>query len=67
MTTSEQQRDEREVHLTDTQLDLYDRLSEISEDCYCARWIQGNEYTIWNAIANGMRQLHRVAASLPPA
>ena len=36
--------------LTDSQLDLYDRMSEISEDCYCAQWIRDNEYAIWDAL-----------------
>ena len=40
-------------HLTDAQLDLYDRMSEISEDCFCASWIYDNEYNIWDAIVNG--------------
>ena len=40
-------------HLTDPQWDLYDRMSEISEDCHCAGWIGGNEYAIWNAMVNG--------------
>ena len=25
-------------HLTDSQWDLYDRMSGISEDCFCAGW-----------------------------
>lgn len=37
-------------HLTDDQYDLFDRMSEISEDAYCAGWIGDNEYNIWNAI-----------------
>ena len=37
-------------HLTDAQHDLYDRMSEISEDGLCAGWIHGNEYNIWAAI-----------------
>ena len=40
-------------HLTDAQWDLYDRMSEISEDCFCAGWIIGNEYDIWNALQQG--------------
>lgn len=40
-------------HLTDPQHDLYDRMSEISEDCFCASWIYDNEYNIWDAIVNG--------------
>lgn len=39
-------------HLTDSQLDLYDRMSEISEDCHCASWIIGNEYVIWEALTS---------------
>lgn len=41
---------EAKPHLTDPQLDLYDRMSEISEECFCAGWIYDNEYNIWNAI-----------------
>lgn len=40
-------------NLTDGQLDLYDRMSEISEDRYCASWILDNEFEIWNALVNG--------------
>ena len=40
-------------HLTDSQWDLYDRMSAISEDCFCAGWIDGNEYDIWNALQHG--------------
>ncbi len=38
--------------LTDGQLDLYDRMSEISEDCYCASWVIDNEYAIWEALTS---------------
>jgi len=40
-------------YLTDDQLDLFDRMSEISEDCFCAGWIHDNEYDIWEALVNG--------------
>jgi hypothetical protein len=40
-------------HLTDPQLDLYDRMSEISEEGFCAGWIVDNEYAIWDAITLG--------------
>ena len=40
-------------YLTDDQYDLFDRMSEISEDAYCAGWIGDNEYNIWNAITLG--------------
>ncbi len=39
--------------LTDAQHDLFDRMSEISEECLCAGWIGDNEYNIWNAITLG--------------
>ncbi len=40
-------------YLTDPQLDLYDRMSEISEEGFCAGWIVDNEYAIWDAITLG--------------
>jgi len=40
-------------HLTDAQHDLFDRMSEISEDCLCAGWVTDNEYSIWNTITLG--------------
>ena len=39
--------------LTDAQMDLYDRMSEISEERCCASWIADNEYDIWAAILSG--------------
>lgn len=53
MSTPENGRVEQYEHLTDAQLDLYDRMSEISEDCFCASWILDNEFNIWDAIVNG--------------
>jgi hypothetical protein len=31
---------------------LYKLMSEISEDCYCAGWMHGNEYTLWKMVAD---------------
>ena len=31
---------------------LYQLMSDISEDCYCAGWMSGNEYTLWTMVAN---------------
>ena len=31
---------------------LYDRMSDISEECYAAGWMTGNEYTLWEMVAN---------------
>lgn len=32
------------------QRELYDTMSDISEDLYFAGWISGNEYMIWDAL-----------------
>jgi hypothetical protein len=40
-------------YLTDAQLDLFDRMSEISEETLCASWVADNEFNIWNAITLG--------------
>lgn len=37
-------------HLTDAQWQLYDLMSQISEDCYCAGWIGNCECDIWRAL-----------------
>jgi hypothetical protein len=42
-----------ERDLTSRQMELYQVMSDISEDCYCAGWLIGNEYTIWSAIQSG--------------
>jgi len=42
-----------ESHLTDEQRELYDAMSDISEDCHCAGWITGNEYNLWAALQDG--------------
>lgn len=31
---------------------LYERMSDISEECYAAGWMTGNEYTLWEMVAN---------------
>ena len=33
--------------------ELYDLMSEISEDCWCAGWLIGNEFALWSAIQRG--------------
>lgn len=42
--------------LTEKQQELYDLMSDISEDCYCAGWMMGNEYAIWGALTDGDRR-----------
>lgn len=39
-------------HLTLDQCRLYALMSDISEDCYCAGWMSGNEYRLWAAVTN---------------
>lgn len=31
---------------------LYLKMSDISEEHYCAGWVSGNEYTLWEMVAN---------------
>lgn len=31
---------------------LYQLMSDISEECYCAGWMTGNEYTLWEMVTN---------------
>jgi hypothetical protein len=38
------------VHLTDAQWQLYELMSQISEDCHCAGWLGECEYDIWHAL-----------------
>lgn len=40
----------------DTQRELHDLMSDISEDCYCARWMMGLEHAIWGALQDGDRR-----------
>lgn len=35
---------------------MYDTMSEISEDCYCAGWMMGLEFAVWSALQDGNRQ-----------
>ncbi|KFB68906.1 hypothetical protein [Candidatus Accumulibacter vicinus] len=44
-----------EQDMTDQQHKLYELMSGISEDCYCAGWYMGNEYHIWAALQDGDR------------
>ena len=31
---------------------LYQLMSDISEECYCAGWMAGNEYTLWEMVSD---------------
>jgi hypothetical protein len=32
---------------------LYEYMSYLSEDCYCAGWMEGTEAACWEAVVNG--------------
>jgi hypothetical protein len=38
--------------LTPKQEALYQLMSDISEDCYCAGWMHGNEFTLWEIVSD---------------
>lgn len=31
---------------------LYNLMSDISEDCWCAGWMHGNEYALWTLVTD---------------
>lgn len=41
------------IHFTEKQRELFSAMVEISESCYAAHWISGNEYAIWDALQTG--------------
>ena len=41
--------------LTPEQKELAQAMSEISEKCYCASWLENLEYVLWHAVENGER------------
>lgn len=43
----------QEKNFTKGQKLLYERMSAISESCFCAGWIGGNEFSIWKALITG--------------
>ncbi|MFD2584454.1 hypothetical protein ACFSR6_18295 [Pedobacter vanadiisoli] len=43
-------------HLTEKELKLAHFMSEISERCYAAGWMQNLEYVLWHAAINGERK-----------
>lgn len=32
--------------------ELYELMSDISEECYCAGWMDGNEFRLWRAVTD---------------
>ncbi|WP_025146882.1 hypothetical protein [Pedobacter jeongneungensis] len=45
-----------ESDLTEKELRLADFMSEISERCYAAGWMQNLEYILWHAVTYGHRK-----------
>jgi len=39
--------------LTPQQRELANAMSEISERCYCASWMENLEFTLWDAVNDG--------------
>jgi hypothetical protein len=37
---------------------LYNLMSDISEECYCAGWMSGNEYTLWAMVRDPAASRH---------
>jgi len=37
--------------------ELLDMMSDLSEKCYCAGWLDETEYILWQAIMNGCKKL----------
>jgi hypothetical protein len=48
-----------EADMNDKQRELFELMSDISEDCYCAVWMMGLEYAIWGALQHGDRRYGR--------
>ncbi len=46
----------KEDEFNDKQRELYETMSDISEDCYCAGWMMGLEFAIWGALQDGDRR-----------
>lgn len=39
-----------ESDFTDAMRQLYELMSDLSEEAFCAGWIQGNEYGLWHSM-----------------
>lgn len=46
----------KEPDFNEKQRELYELMSDISEDCFAAGWIVGAEYEIWAAMHPGGRK-----------
>ena len=50
-----------EKKFSDSQRELYETMSDISEDCYCAGWMMGLEFALCEALHDGDRRYGLVA------
>lgn len=41
------------ARLTPAESRMFELMSEISEDCWCAGWMHGNEFALWKAMVSG--------------
>ena len=46
------------IKLTEKQQELADLMSDISEHCYYAGWITGNEFVLWGMLVNPEKGFH---------
>ena len=44
------------IHLTSEQQKLANYMSEVSERCYSAAWIENLEYVLWDALFSKQRK-----------
>lgn len=55
----------KQEQLTDTQKLLADRMSEISEKCFCAGWMSGLEYVLWESTISTRRPFYYGMGEVP--
>ena len=46
--------------LSQEQQELANYMSDLSEDAYCAGWMEGLEYQLWQAVAEGPKEYGRL-------
>lgn len=55
------------IDLTVKQRELAELMSEISGDCYCAGWMSGLEYALWNLVLYPSGPRHYGQSEVPLA
>ncbi len=51
------------LQLEPTARELADYMSNLSEEAYCAGWMQGLEFELWEAVVSGPRNYGRLQVS----